>query len=96
METIIKGIVEAGGLGYSIHAACDHGPEYAKWWQWWQKYNQYSNWGIYDPWKDEIYEEYIEYLTSVHGAAVIQREAQTGLKLWRYESWQHVLDKTVE
>jgi hypothetical protein len=85
METVIKGIVEAGGLGYSIHAACDHGPEYAKWWKFWKKYNQYSNWGVYDPWQDIVYDEYLEYLTSVHGAAVIQREAQTGLELWRYE-----------
>jgi len=82
MGIAIDSIVENGGLGLFMHAACDHGPQYAPWWQIWRRCTQYMNWGIYDPWRDKIYNEFLDGIKEVHKKAREKRENDMNIILW--------------
>lgn len=82
MGIVINSVTENGGLGVFMHAACDHGPQYAPWWQFWKRCNYYSNWGIYDPWRDKLYDDFIDNIKKIHKSAIEKRENDMNITLW--------------
>lgn len=82
MGITIDSIVKNGGLGLFMHAACDHGPQYAPWWQMWRRCSRYMNWGVYDPWRDKLYNEFLDGIKEVYKQAREKREHDMDITLW--------------